>query len=383
LDEDGETIKSTDDKFMQPLEEEAQGNVLPDEELTRKRMADVQRTPSKEDSKPAAQPEDEKIPLSAEQSRERLRKRYHELEQMKKLFADLVRDKQKQFKEQGDKYTMEISALKRANLDTQNLLTTKTTPTRTMSDHRSTAHFNAMTKPSDTLFDGTPDNWPAFEHHLLTESENPTISWNQDITNYQPKEKSEPFNFLEIYFDLPDDMPNTLMNNLADAKQIDLVQPASQLFKLHCLKTKLKNCLKTNLTHNIDASMPPGLSHKDGRIYFIKLVSNTFPDKESHKRIIYDYFLKLEIMESNNMESFTREIRRHIKQYDAISGGEWKKITNHIIKQYQKIDSQPLSTGFNMVIVQGPSASDTKYGWLCILLDWTNSTRHDLITRNL
>jgi hypothetical protein len=36
-----------------------------------------------------------------------------------------------------------------------------------------------------------------------------------------------------------------------------------------------------------------------------------------------------------------------------------------------------------MIIVQGPSAVDTKYGWLCILLEWTISTRHDLITRNL
>jgi hypothetical protein len=61
-------------------------------------MADVQRTPSKEDSKPAAHPEDEDSPLSAEQPRERLHKRYHESEQMKKLFADLVRDNQKQFK---------------------------------------------------------------------------------------------------------------------------------------------------------------------------------------------------------------------------------------------------------------------------------------------
>jgi hypothetical protein len=83
------------------------------------------------------------------------------------------------------------------------------------------------------------------------------------------------------------------------------------------------------------------------------------------------------------MESFTRELRRYIKQYDAISGSEWKKITNNIIRQYHKIDSQPFNTGFNMIIVQGPSASDTKYGWLCILLDFTNSTRHDLITRNL
>jgi hypothetical protein len=144
------------------------------------------------------------------------------------------------------------------------------------------------------------------------------------------------------------------MNDLADARKIDLVQPASQLFKLHCSKTKLKNCLTTDLAHDIDASMPPGLSHKDGQIYFIKLVSHTFPDKEAHKRIIYDYILKPEITESNNMESFTREIRRHIKQYDAISGSEWKKITNHIIRQYQKIDSQPFSTGFNMIIVEGP-----------------------------
>jgi hypothetical protein len=110
------------------------------------------------------------------------------------------------------------------------------------------------------------------------------------------------------------------MNDLADTRQIDLVQPASQLFKLHCLKTKLKNCLTTDLTHGIDASMPPGLSHKDGKIYSIKLVSHTFPDKEFHKRIIYEYILKLEITESNNMESFTRELCRHIKQYDAIQG---------------------------------------------------------------
>jgi hypothetical protein len=178
---------------------------------------------------------------------------------------------------------MVIAAMKRANLDTHNILATKTTPAQKMSDHRSTAHFNAMTKPSDTLFDRTPENWPAFEHHLLTEAENSTISWNQDITSYQPNENSEPFKFIERYFDLPDDTTNTLMNDLADAKQIDLVQPPSQLFKLHCLKTKLKNCLTTDLAHDIDASMPPGLSHKDGRIYFIKLVSHNFPDKEAHK----------------------------------------------------------------------------------------------------
>jgi hypothetical protein len=383
LNEEGELVNSSDDEFVQPSDEDAQGNVLTEEELTSKRMSDVYRSPSKEDSKPAAQPENEDNSPSHEQHQERLNKRDHESENRKKLFANLAENTQKQLKEQGEKHTMEIAAVKRANLDTQNLLITKTTPAQTMNDHRSTAHFNAMNKPSDMLFDGTPKNWPAFEHQLLTEAENPTISWNQDITNYQPNKDSKPFNFLKRYFDLPDDMANTLMNELADAKQIDLVQPASQLFKLHCLKPKLKNCLTTNLIHDIDTSMPTGLSHKYGRLFFIKLVYHTFPDKEAHKRIIYEYIIKLERIESNNMESFTRELHRHIKQYDAIQGSKWKKITNHIIRQYHKIDSPPFNTGFNMIIVQGPSTTDTTYGWLCILLEWTNSIRHDLITRNL
>jgi hypothetical protein len=245
---------------------------------------------------------------------------------MKKIFTALAEKNRKQLREQREKYTMEIAAMKQANLDTQHILTKKTTPAQTMNDHRTTANFNAMTKPSETLFNGASENWMAFEHHLLTKAENPTISWNQDITDYQPTdENSEPFNFLERYFDLPDNMTNTLMNNLADAKIIYLVSPNSQLYKLHCLKTKLKNCLMTDLAHDIEASMLIGISNKDGRLFFIKLVSHTFPDKEAHKRIIYEYILKLDITESNNMEGFQRELRRHIKQYNAIQGNEWKK----------------------------------------------------------
>jgi hypothetical protein len=264
LNEEGHLVNSSDDEFIQPSDEDAQGNVLTEEELTSNRMSVVHRTLSKEDSKPAAKPKNEDSSPLPEQHRERLNKRDHESENIKKLFSNLAKNTQKQLKEQGEKHAMEIAAMKRANLDTHNLLTTNTTPAQTMKDHRTTAHFNAMAKPSETLFDGTQYNWPAFEHQLLTEAENPTISWNQDITNYQPNEESEPFNFLERYFDLPDNMTNTLMNELADAKTIDLVQPASQLFKLHCLKTKLKNCLTIDLAHDVDASMPIGLSNKDG-----------------------------------------------------------------------------------------------------------------------
>jgi hypothetical protein len=65
-------------------------------------------------------------------------------------------------------------------------------------------------------------------------------------------------------------MTSTLVNDLADTKIIDLISPASQLYKQHCLKTKLKNCLPTDLAHAIEATMPTGLSNEDGRIFFIK-----------------------------------------------------------------------------------------------------------------
>jgi hypothetical protein len=86
------------------------------------------------------------------------------------------------------------------------------------------------------------------------------------------------------------------------------------------------------------------------------------------------------------MEGSQRELRRHITQYDAIQGIELKEITNHIIRQYQKyqkIESLPFNTGFNMLVVMGPAKTQTKYGWLFSLLEWTNTTRHDRITRNL
>jgi hypothetical protein len=129
--------------------------------------------------------------------------------------------------------------------------------------------------------------------------------------------------------------------------------------------------------------MPPRLPNKNGRLFFVKLVLHTFLDKEAHKRIIYEYILKLEITESNNIESFQRELRRHTIQYEAIQRTEWKKITNHIIKQYQKVDSPPCHTGFNMIVVNGPSANQTKYEWILMLLKWTTASFHDLLSRSL
>jgi hypothetical protein len=91
-------------------------------------MSDIHRTLSKEDSKPAARPENEDSSPSPEQHRERLNTRDHESENIKKPFANLAKNTQKQLKEQGEKHAMEIAARKRANLDTHNMLITKTTP---------------------------------------------------------------------------------------------------------------------------------------------------------------------------------------------------------------------------------------------------------------
>jgi hypothetical protein len=148
-----------------------------------------------------------------------------------------------------------------------------------MNDHRITSHFNTMTKASDTLFDGTPENWPIFEHHLLTEAENPTITWNKNITHFQPDNEEKTLNFLERYFDLPDDISLKLELDLANDIFADITQVNSKLYKLHCLKTKLKNCLTPDLALDINTSMPPGLPNKDGRLFFVKLVLHTFPDK--------------------------------------------------------------------------------------------------------
>jgi hypothetical protein len=71
-------VNSIDDKCIQPSDEDAQGKVLTEEELTSNRMSDVHRTPSKEDSKPAAKPENEDSSPSPEQHRDILHKRDHE-----------------------------------------------------------------------------------------------------------------------------------------------------------------------------------------------------------------------------------------------------------------------------------------------------------------
>jgi hypothetical protein len=97
-----------------------------------------------------------------------------------------------------------------------------------------------MTKPYEILFDRKPENWPEYEHHLLNETENPTMGWNQELLNFQIMNTTiKLFNLLEGYFDIPGTILGVLQDNLKRAKQEDLMKPASQLYILHSLKTKL------------------------------------------------------------------------------------------------------------------------------------------------
>jgi hypothetical protein len=248
----GQALYQDDDKSLRTMEKiEHKHNT--EDTLTSPKMGD-ESSPTQSDRKEAAQDADASSPSTM--TRQKISHRQRDDAKMEKMFAALADNTNLQLKQQEERHAKEIADMRQMNRNTHNLFTAKTIPQQTikMNDHRITAHFNTMTKASDTLFDGTPDNWPIFEHHLLTEAENPTIAWNQHITHFQSDEEEDPLNFLERYFDLPEDISQKLQLDLANDKMVDIMQVNSKLYKLHCLKTKLKNCLTPDLALDIDNS---------------------------------------------------------------------------------------------------------------------------------
>jgi hypothetical protein len=102
-------VNSSDDYFMQPSDEDPQGSVLAEKEQALIKMNDFHRTLYKEDTKLAAQPENEDSSPSPEPDRKIISKQEHEADHMKKLFATLAENTQNQLREQGEKHAMEIS----------------------------------------------------------------------------------------------------------------------------------------------------------------------------------------------------------------------------------------------------------------------------------
>jgi hypothetical protein len=217
---------------------------------------------------------------------------------MKNLFVVFTENAQKKLTEHAEKHAIGIATIKQTTIKTQNLLTNKIVPTQPVNDHRASAQIAAMTKSCDVLFDGQLENWPVFQNQLLNDGENYTIGWNNKLLNFQRMDNTtKPFIFLEGYFNIPDTMVDALKDDLTRTKQGDLQKPISQMYRIYSLRTKLRRCLAPDLAHEIEICMPTGISNKDGCIFFIKIVSHSFPDKETHKEthkeIIYEYTLKL------------------------------------------------------------------------------------------
>jgi hypothetical protein len=198
FDEDGQVIDFSDDGFKQPLDKDIQGNVLSIHTMDINGEDDITQTPNKEDTTPAADKEEHTSPSPESQDR-RSSKHDDETEKIKKLFAMFTPSTQKQLTEQAERHAIKIAAMKQTTMETQNLLTTKTMPTQPENDYRASAHFTAVTKACDVLFDGQPENWPTFKNHLLNEAENPTIGWNQELIHFQLMDSTtKPFKYFDI-----------------------------------------------------------------------------------------------------------------------------------------------------------------------------------------
>jgi hypothetical protein len=89
----------------------------------------------------------------------------------------------------------------------------------------------------------------------------------------------KPFNSVEGYFYIMESTNTALNVDLKCTKAGDIQKQTSHIYRLYLLKTKLKKCLTLDLAPDIKISMPDGVINKDGRIFFIKIVSSTFPDK--------------------------------------------------------------------------------------------------------
>jgi hypothetical protein len=219
-----ESLHQDDDESLRAVDKFEHVDTNMKDTLTSPKMRD-ESSPDKSDCNEAAHADSDASSPSTK-TRQKTSHRQGEVANMKKTFVDLANNTNHQLKEQEARHAKEISDMRRLNRDTQHLLTTKIIPSQTitMNNHCITAHFNAITKAPDTLFDGTPENWPIFEHHLLTEAEHPTIGWNQHLTHFQTDEEKEPLNFLERYFDPPEDISQNLQLDLANDKMVDLMQ---------------------------------------------------------------------------------------------------------------------------------------------------------------
>jgi hypothetical protein len=103
--------------------------------------------------------------------------------EMKGMWAAHEKGKKEQMAKQLRKHAVELDALKQSQMTTQNLFAHKDTPL--VHEYKVAEHFIFMTKASETLFDGKPENWPTSENSLIWEATNTTIGWSKDTLGFK------------------------------------------------------------------------------------------------------------------------------------------------------------------------------------------------------
>jgi hypothetical protein len=183
----------------------------------------------------------------------------------------MLADHDKGFKEQMDeqswKRAAELETLRQSQRATQNIVAKKATPQ--VHDYKVAAHFESMTKANDTLFDRKPENWPTF--------------LSNDILNFEVM--GEDINFLESYFDIPENIVSALGNYLKNTKTDDICWIDTKLYKLNALKTKLRNYLAPAFGNDIEESLPEVTIKKYGRMYSILIISHFW--KKNHANTLF------------------------------------------------------------------------------------------------
>jgi hypothetical protein len=92
-------------------------------------------------------------------------------ETFKRMLANHDKGMKQQMAEQSIKQAAKLKALKKAQMALRSLLTHKNMSLPLLQDYIISTYFTPMTKPSEILFDGKPENWPTFINHLKSETQ--------------------------------------------------------------------------------------------------------------------------------------------------------------------------------------------------------------------
>jgi hypothetical protein len=142
-----------------------------------------------------------------------------QMEEMKRLLAHheegVDRRITEHLAEQTRNHDKDLKVLKQSQAAATAMFTN---PSRAII-YKADEHSNNMTKASDVLFDGSADNWQAFEDHLTKEAASPTIGWSKDILGFQIMGQVPGIILLKTFFDIPSNMIAGLQDDLKNTTE--------------------------------------------------------------------------------------------------------------------------------------------------------------------